>query len=81
MDTVPLLKKGRKNVSKPKSVENVDCRQEVNQHFYKSNAENFLIVNSKYAKHSRNTAVVLHCVSSGDFFGFTTWRCDNTFCA
>ena len=68
MNIVLLFKKVRKNMSKPKSVENVNCRQEVYQHFYKSNMANSLTVNSKYVKHGRNTAVVLLCVSFRSFF-------------
>ena len=70
MNIVPLFKKIRKNMSKPKSTENVNCRREVYQHFYKSNMANFLTVNSKYVKHGRNTALVLLCVSSRSFFGY-----------
>ena len=79
MNAVLLLKKARKNVSKPNSDENVNCRQEVFKHFYKSNMANSLTVNSNYAKHDRNTAVVLPCVSSRDFFGYATRRRDKFF--
>ena len=79
MNIVPLFKKVRKNMSKPKFVENVNCRQEVYQHFYKINMANSLTVNSKYLKHDRNTAVVLFCVSSRSFFGYVAGRCDNLF--
>ena len=79
MNAVLLFKKALKNVRKPKSDENVNCQREVFKHFYKSKMKNVLTVNSKCAKHDRNTAVVLPCISSRGFFGYATWRCDKFF--